>query len=107
MVLYSNGYPATVFFLLFFTAAFWQTRRARGIGGLWLHSVVVIAMVQIAVYGYLPVELQVMMVVAALAYRCCWRRAALPGPADRPAGASAQLDERGAARLIRVLPAAP
>ena len=97
MVLYSNGYPATVFFLCFFLAVFWQTRRARGIGGLWLHAVVVIAMVQIAVYGYLPVELQVMMVVAALAYRRCWR----------PAGASAPPGERGAAGLTRVLPAAP
>ncbi len=86
MVLYSNGYPATAFFVLFFAAVYWQTRRARGLGGLWLHSVVVIAMTQVAVYGYLPVELQVMMVVAALAYRRCWRPASVaaartPGPA--------------------------
>jgi hypothetical protein len=49
----------------------------------------------------------VMMVVAALAYRCCWRRAAASRPADRPAGASAQPGEPGAAGLAAVLPAAP
>jgi hypothetical protein len=108
MVLYSNGYPATVFFLCFFIAVFWQTRRARGLGGLWLHAVVVIAMTQIAVYGYLPVELQVMMVVAALAYRRCWRPAAGSGPrALRPAGAFAEMRGHGDAGFIRVLPADP
>ena len=87
-VLYSNGYPATVFFLGFFIAVFWQTRRARGVGGLWLHAVVVIALAQIAVYGYLPVELQVMMVVAALAYRRCWRPAATSSAGAAQAGSA-------------------
>jgi polysaccharide biosynthesis protein PslJ len=106
MVLYSNGYPATVFFLCFFLAVFWQTRRARGIGGLWLHAVVVIAMVQVAVYGYLPVELQVMMVIAALAYRRCWRPATVSRPRGLPAGTAAQPGDGGAAGPTRALPAA-
>lgn len=73
MVLYSNGYPAAVFFVAFFLGVLWQTRRARGTVGLWLHTVSLVALVQIPVYGWLPDELQVVMVVAALAYRCCWR----------------------------------
>ena len=73
MVLYSNGYPAAAFFIAFFVGVLWQTRRARGMVGLLLHTVPLIALVQIPVYGWLPAELQVVMVVAALAYRCCWR----------------------------------
>jgi hypothetical protein len=72
MTLYSNGYPATILFIGFFLAVLWQTRRARGTAGLWLHAVPLIALAQITVYGWLPVELQVVMVVAALAYRRCW-----------------------------------
>jgi O-antigen/teichoic acid export membrane protein len=78
MVLYSNGYVATALFLGFFLAVLWQTRRAAGTAGLWLHAVPLIGLAQITVYGWLPVELQVIMVVAALAYRRCWRPVAKP-----------------------------
>jgi O-antigen/teichoic acid export membrane protein len=80
MVLYSDGYIATVLFIGFFLAVLWQTRRAVGTAGLWLHAVPLIALTQITVYGWLPVELQVVMVVAALAYRRCWRS----NPAAKP-----------------------
>lgn len=73
MILYSDGYPATVFFVSFFFAVLWQTRRARGTAGLWLHTVPLVALAQIVVYGWLPAELQVVMVASALAYRRCWR----------------------------------
>ena len=87
MVLYSNGIPAGIFFIGFFAAVWWQTRRARGMAGLWLHAIPVIALPQIVVYGWLPVELQVVMVAAALAYRMCRRDASRPGPAGtRPGG---------------------
>ncbi len=83
LVLYSHGYPALVFFIGFFLAVLWQTRRARGTAGLWLHAVPLVALAQIAVYGWLPVELQVVMIAAALAYRRCWhspdRHAGVPG----------------------------
>ena len=71
LVLYSNGIPAAVFFVGFFVVALWQTRRARGISGLWLHTVPLVALPQIVAYGWLPVELQVVMVACALAYRYC------------------------------------
>ncbi|MGO8884012.1 MAG: O-antigen ligase family protein [Streptosporangiaceae bacterium] len=73
LLLYSHGYPALIFFIGFFLAALWQTRHARGTAGLWLHAVPLVALSQIAVYGWLPVELQVVMVAAALAYRLCWQ----------------------------------
>jgi hypothetical protein len=92
-VLYSHGYPALVFFVGFFVAALWQTRRARGAAGLWLHSVPLIALAQIAVYGWLPVELQVVMVVTALAYRRCWQTPRLPASRDEPP-AGAERDVR-------------
>jgi polysaccharide biosynthesis protein PslJ len=82
-VLYSNGIPATIFFVGFFAVVLWQTRRARGMAGLWLHTAPLVALPQIVVYSWLPVELQVVMVTAALAYRYCWRTVAPPGP-DAP-----------------------
>lgn len=69
MIMYSNGYPALGLFVLFFLAVLIQTRRARGTAGLFLHSVPLVGLAQIAFYGWLPVELQVIMVAAALAYR--------------------------------------
>jgi hypothetical protein len=73
LVLYSHGFPALAFFVGFILAVLWQTRRARGTVGLWLHAVPLVALSQIAFYGWLPVELQVVMVAAALAYRRCGR----------------------------------
>jgi polysaccharide biosynthesis protein PslJ len=72
MLLYSDGYIATALFIGFYLVVLWQTRRASGTIGLWLHAVPLIALAQITVYGWLPAELQVVMVVAALAYRRCW-----------------------------------
>jgi polysaccharide biosynthesis protein PslJ len=107
MVLYSNGIPATIFFIGFFVAVFWQTRRARGMAGLWLHTVPLVALPQIGVYGWLPVELQVVMVAAALAYRYCWQPAArsgegAPAPAAAANGRPSLADDRtGRARLAQ------
>ena len=77
---------------------------ARGTAGLWLHAIPLFALPQIGVYGWLPVELQVVMVASALAYRYCWHPAHSPGPvwhgrpgsggAYRLAGAGAPLSSR-------------
>jgi hypothetical protein len=89
MVLFSNGFPAAIFFIGFFLAVLWQTRRARGMTGLWLHVVPLVALPQIGVYGWLPVELQVVMLASALAYRYCWQPTARPRPGvPVPAGAA-------------------
>jgi hypothetical protein len=90
-VLYSNGIPAAIFFIGFFAVVLWQTRRARGMAGLWLHTIPLIALPQIGVYGWLPVELQVVMVVSALAYRFCWQPTAQQAAAPVPASAAARV----------------
>lgn len=84
LVLYSSGYPAAVFFVGFYLVVLWQTRRARGTVGLWLHTVPLVALSQIAFYGWLSAEVQVVMVAAALAYRRSW----VPAPVRPPAAAS-------------------
>jgi hypothetical protein len=80
MVLYSSGYPAAALFVGFYLAVLWQTRRARGTAGLWLHAVPLVALTQIVVYGWLSAEIQVVMVAAALAYRRSWAPAPVPLP---------------------------
>jgi hypothetical protein len=80
LVLYSSGYPAAVFFIGFYLAVLWQTRRARGTVGLWLHTAPLVALSQIAFYGWLSAEVQVVMVAAALAYRRSWVPAAARAP---------------------------
>jgi polysaccharide biosynthesis protein PslJ len=91
MVLYSHGYPAAALYVGFFLIVLWQTRRAAGPAGIWLHAAVLVALSQIVVYGWLPAELQVVMVAAALAYRLTWPRpagaaAADAGPGEPPPG---------------------
>ena len=81
MILYSDGYPATALFIGTFLAMLWQTRRARGTAGLWLHTVPLVGLAQITVYGWLPAELQVVMAATALAYRRCGRPASTPAAA--------------------------
>ena len=104
MVLYSNGIPAAVFFIGFFIAVLWQTRQVRGLAGLWLHTVPLVALPQIGVYGWLPVELQVVMVAAALAYRYCWQPAAQPGAgAPGSARADAGVPPLAGARSARAI----
>jgi polysaccharide biosynthesis protein PslJ len=104
MLLYSNGYPATAFFIGFYLAALWQTRRPRNTAGVWLHAAPVVALAQIVVYGWLPVELQVVMVIAALAYRRCWRPGGQAGAGiTGSAGASRGLAEPAGAGPPRAL----
>jgi hypothetical protein len=76
MVLYSNGYPAVVFLIGFILAVTWQTWRVPRTSDLWLHVVPLVALAQTPFYGWLPFELPVVMVVAALAYRRCWQGSA-------------------------------
>jgi polysaccharide biosynthesis protein PslJ len=94
VVLYSDGYPALVLFLGFFVAVLWQTRRAPGTAGLCLNTVPVVGLTQIVVYGWLPAELQVIMVAAALTYRMCGRRRA-----GEPDNAPAESHRRSEAEL--------
>jgi hypothetical protein len=110
MVLYSNGYPAAALFVLFMLCVIWQTRRVRDPAATWLQAVPLIALSQIAVYGWLPVEAQVVMAVSALAYRAAARStpaARAPGTGNRRVEGDSEGGEGAAARPRRTPEPAP
>jgi polysaccharide biosynthesis protein PslJ len=69
LVLFSHGLPGAFFFVAFFVAACWRTRRAASAAGLWCHVVVLLALVQMPFYGLLSSQLHIIMVAIALASR--------------------------------------
>jgi len=68
-VMYSYGFPGLIFFLGWFAALVWTTRRWRTTSDLWLHVCLVVAAVTIAYYGYDGMQLSVLMAAAGLATR--------------------------------------
>jgi hypothetical protein len=69
MVLFSHGFPGAALFVGFFVYVFVRTWRARSPLGFWCHVTVFIGLLQMPVYGLLPVQIHVLMVTAALALR--------------------------------------
>lgn len=65
MVLYSHGFLAAVFFMLFFIQAFFRY-RARSITTLWVKVAMFIGLVQLPIYGHLPQQLFIMMAAIAV-----------------------------------------
>jgi O-antigen ligase len=69
MVLFSHGFPGLAFFLGWYVWVLWRSARAMTGAQLWLHVVVLIAIVQLPYYGMLPTGLPVFMVAGAVAMR--------------------------------------
>ncbi|MDQ4004848.1 MAG: hypothetical protein M3135_00910 [Actinomycetota bacterium] len=69
MILVSHGIPAVLFFLGWFLWSLWATRRVPTSTAFWANVTIFIALVQLAYYGMLPSQFQVLMVAAALAWR--------------------------------------
>jgi polysaccharide biosynthesis protein PslJ len=69
LVLFSHGIPGAFFFVAFFVAACWRTRRASSPAALWCHVVVLLAIVQMPFYGLLSSQLHIIMLAIALASR--------------------------------------
>ena len=69
MVLFSHGFPGAALFVGFFGYVFARTWRARSPLGFWCHVTLFIGLLQLPVYGLLPVQIHVLMVTAALALR--------------------------------------
>jgi hypothetical protein len=86
LVLFSHGWPATILFLSWFAFAFWRFRSTSSPTGFWCHVMILIMFVQLPVYGLLPMQLHIVMLLIALAYRER-RGGALPPPvaAESPA----------------------
>lgn len=69
LVLFSHGIPGAVFFLAFFLIAFWRTRQLRTWTELWCHVVVVVGIIMLPYYGFLPAQIHLVMVAAAIGMR--------------------------------------
>jgi polysaccharide biosynthesis protein PslJ len=81
MVLFSHGFPGLAFFLGWYVWVLWRSANARTGPQLWIHVIVLIAIVQLPFYGMLPTGLPVFMVAAAVVMR----KLVEPGPPRRQA----------------------
>ncbi|HZD37351.1 MAG TPA: O-antigen ligase family protein [Actinomycetes bacterium] len=88
MVLFSHGIPGAALFTAFFLWAVWRTRRALTGPWFWGHVTLVIATVQLPIYGLLPAQLFTVMIALAVALRgeeaLARRRAPARGRATTP-----------------------
>ena len=89
LVLFSNGYPGAILFLAFFLGQLWWFRGSGEPISFWIHVMLVIMFLQLAVYGLLPVQIHIIMLGLALAWReqlpVVLTRIPLPTPERRPA----------------------
>jgi O-antigen ligase len=69
MVLYSHGIPGLVFFVSFFGYVLVRSARAGSPGRYWAHVAILIAVVEMPYYNYMPTTLHVLMIAIALAWR--------------------------------------
>ncbi|MBW3601574.1 MAG: hypothetical protein KY434_02605 [Actinobacteria bacterium] len=69
MVLFSHGVPGAVLFVGWLLSALWRTRRVGDPWAFWCHVTLLIALVQLPVYGFLPTSLAIVVVAAGLGAR--------------------------------------
>jgi hypothetical protein len=69
LVLFSHGFPGAFFFAGWFIYTFWRLRSADDPLGFWMHVMILILLVQFPVYGMLPMQLHIVMIGIALAWR--------------------------------------
>jgi hypothetical protein len=69
LVLFSHGFLGAALFAGWFIACFWRLRRSRDPIGFWCHVMLLILMVQWPVYGIIPMQLHIVMITIALAFR--------------------------------------
>ncbi len=79
LVLFSHGIPGLGFFLAFFFFAFWRMRRTEPVVSFWMHVMLMIMFVQLAVYDFLPHQFHIVMIGVALGMR---ERSSLGRPAS-------------------------
>lgn len=95
LLLVSHGVPGAVLYLAFMVALFLAMRRWRSELGVFCQAIIVMSLVQTMVYEQLPSQLQIVMVVGALAVRASSVPAPAPAHAGRDLGlAAAGIDPR-------------
>jgi polysaccharide biosynthesis protein PslJ len=83
IVLISNGIPAEALFLAWFLFALWKSRGGGSKVRFWASVTLFMFLIQVWVYEFLPVELHLLMIAAALA----WRERLIP-PEPAPVAAT-------------------
>jgi polysaccharide biosynthesis protein PslJ len=68
-VLVSHGFVGAALFVAWFLYALWRTRSVRNDVRFWCHVMLLIAIIQLAVYDMLPTQLHIMMIGIAMAMR--------------------------------------
>jgi polysaccharide biosynthesis protein PslJ len=76
LIMFTTGIPGVIFFAGWFLQGLWATRKASTPVMFWAHVSILIVLIQMFVYDMLPVELHVLMIAVALAYRESARSAA-------------------------------
>jgi hypothetical protein len=76
LVLVSVGIPGTVFFLLWLLYVFWSSRSAADPVSFTVHVAILVTLPQLPFYGWMPTEMFLIMVAAALV----WRDRGQPAP---------------------------
>jgi hypothetical protein len=69
LILFTTGIPGLIFFAGWFLHGLWATRKATTPIMFWAHVSILIVLAQMFVYDMLPVEIHVLMIAVALAYR--------------------------------------
>jgi hypothetical protein len=69
LIMFTTGIPGLIFFAGWFVHGLWTSRFARTPVAFWAHVSILIVLTQMFVYDMLPVELHVLMIAVALAYR--------------------------------------
>jgi len=82
LVLVSVGIPGTVFFLVWLLYLFWASRSAADPVSFTVHVAILIALVQLPFYGWMPTEMFLLMATAALIWRSRDQSALVSGPRE-------------------------
>ena len=69
LVFFSHGFPGAIFFVGFVAYAVMRTRRARTSTALWCHVSLVLAIIMMPFYGWLHMQIHVVLIAFALAAR--------------------------------------
>jgi hypothetical protein len=87
LVLVAQGFPGAALFTVWLLYAFWRSRTPGSPIRFWMHVTLFMALLQLPIYSFMPTQLHLIMVAAALA----WRETLFP-----PAGSSVAASPIGA-----------
>jgi hypothetical protein len=69
LVVFSHGFPGLILYLAFFGFLAWHFRRCRTQSELWAHTLVLMALIMMPVYGFLSLNFDITMAALGIAFR--------------------------------------